>query len=69
MTRGSDIFDVGCSSKNWNSDPRRIELNVHASCPCIHESELCFLQQKGGFKINHLKGGSKYFVVLSRFGK
>ena len=69
VTKGSDIFDVGYSSKNWSSDPRRIKLNVHASCPRVHESELCFLQHKGGFKMHHLRGGSKYFVVLSRFGK
>ena len=69
MTKGSDIFDVGCNSKNGSSDPRRIKLSVHASGPCVQESELCFIQQKGGFKILYLMGGSKYFAVLSRFGE
>ena len=69
MTKGSGIFDVGCNSKNGSSDPRRIKLSVHASGPCVQGSELCCIQQKGGFKIHYLKGGSKYFVVLSRFGE
>lgn len=69
MTKGNNVIGVGCSSKNWGSDPRGIKLNFSASCPCLLKSEPCLLQQKGGFKIHHLREGSKYFVALSRFGK